>query len=137
MHYTADYLLLTTDAIHSDKVLTTSQPEKLRTLLVSHTREARTVVFSPTDSAVKSPPVQQETWVPSLGRDDPLGKGMATHSSVFAWKTYLMGRGAQQATVHGLAKSHTRLSNWTTTNSINSGYLTKQTNGWWTMSTKH
>ena len=28
----------------------------------------------------------QETWVPSLGRKDPLGKGMATHSSFLAWK---------------------------------------------------
>jgi len=28
----------------------------------------------------------QETWVKSLGREDPLGKAMATHSSVLAWK---------------------------------------------------
>ena len=28
----------------------------------------------------------QETWVQSLGREDPLEKGMATHSSIFAWK---------------------------------------------------
>ena len=27
----------------------------------------------------------QETWVQSLGREDPLEKGMATHSSIFAW----------------------------------------------------
>ena len=27
----------------------------------------------------------QETWVPSLGREDPLEKGMATHSSILAW----------------------------------------------------
>ena len=28
----------------------------------------------------------QETWVPSLGQEDPLEKGMATHSSILAWK---------------------------------------------------
>ena len=28
----------------------------------------------------------QETWVRSLGREDPLEKGMATHSSVLAWR---------------------------------------------------
>ena len=28
----------------------------------------------------------QETWVPSLGREDPLEKGMATHSSMLPWK---------------------------------------------------
>ena len=28
----------------------------------------------------------QETWVPSLGQEDPLEKGMATHSSIFAWR---------------------------------------------------
>ena len=28
----------------------------------------------------------QETWVPSVGQEDPLEKGMATHSSIFAWR---------------------------------------------------
>ena len=28
----------------------------------------------------------QETWVPSLGQEDPLEKGMATHSSILAWR---------------------------------------------------
>ena len=28
----------------------------------------------------------QETWVQSLAREDPLGKGMATHSSILAWR---------------------------------------------------
>ena len=35
---------------------------------------------------VKSPPAMQETWVPSLGCEDPLEKGMATHSSILAWR---------------------------------------------------
>ena len=35
---------------------------------------------------VKSPPAAQETWVQSLGWDNPLGKGMTTHSSILAWR---------------------------------------------------
>ena len=34
---------------------------------------------------VKNPPVIQETQVQSLGQEDPLEKGMATHSSILAW----------------------------------------------------
>ena len=35
---------------------------------------------------VKNLPARQETWVPSLGGEDPLEKGIATHSSILAWK---------------------------------------------------
>ena len=35
---------------------------------------------------VKNLPVMQETWVQSLGREDPLEKKMATHSSILAWR---------------------------------------------------
>ena len=35
---------------------------------------------------VKNPPAMQETWVQSLGWEDPLEKGKATHSSILAWK---------------------------------------------------
>ena len=35
---------------------------------------------------VKNLPAVQETWVPSLGREDPLEKGIATLSSVLAWR---------------------------------------------------
>ena len=35
---------------------------------------------------VKNLPAMQETWVQSLGQEDPLEKGMATHSSVLAWR---------------------------------------------------
>ena len=41
----------------------------------------------PGDSVVKNPPAKQETWVRSLGREDPLDKEMATHSSILAWDT--------------------------------------------------
>ena len=35
---------------------------------------------------VKNPPATRETWVPSLGWEDPLEKGMATYSSILAWR---------------------------------------------------
>ena len=35
---------------------------------------------------VKNPPAMQKTWVRSLGQEDPLEKGMATHSSILAWE---------------------------------------------------
>ena len=34
---------------------------------------------------VKNPPAMQETWVRSLGGEDPLEKGKATHSGILAW----------------------------------------------------
>ena len=40
----------------------------------------------PGDSAVKSPPAMQEMQVWSLGWEDALEKGMATHSSILAWE---------------------------------------------------
>ena len=53
----------------------------------------------------------QETWVRSLGREDPLEKGTVTHSSILAWEIPRteepenpIGRAAWQATVHGVAK---------------------------------
>ena len=39
---------------------------------------------SPVAQTVKNLPAVWETWVPSLGREDPLEEGMATHSSVLA-----------------------------------------------------
>ena len=36
--------------------------------------------------AVKKLPAMQETWVRSLGQEDPLKKGMATHSGILAWR---------------------------------------------------
>ena len=55
---------------------------------------------------VKNPPAVLETWVQSLGWEDPLEEGMAIHSSIFA-----MDGGAWWATVHRVAKSRTRLGN--------------------------
>ena len=47
---------------------------------------------------VKNLPTMRETWVQSLGCEDPLEEGMATHSSILAWSIPM-------DTVHGLAKS--------------------------------
>ena len=58
---------------------------------------------------VKNLPAMQETWVQSLGWEDPLEEGMAIHSSILAWRIP-MDRGTWQATVHGVAKSRTQLS---------------------------
>ena len=63
----------------------------------------------PAGSVVKNLPAMQETWIPSLGWEDPLEEGMATHSSILAWRIP-RDRGAWWATVHGVAKSWTRLS---------------------------
>ena len=35
---------------------------------------------------IRNPPAVQETWVRSLGREDPLEEGMTTHSSILAWR---------------------------------------------------
>ena len=58
---------------------------------------------------VKSPPAMQESLVQFLGREDPLEEAMATHSSILAWRIP-MDRGAWQATIYGVAKSQTQLS---------------------------
>ena len=62
---------------------------------------------------VKTLPAMQETQDPgvrSLGWEDPLEEEMATNSSILAWKNP-MDRGAWKATIHGVTKSQTRLSN--------------------------
>ena len=58
---------------------------------------------------VKNLPAVRETWVQSLGSEDPLDEGMATHSGILAWRIP-MDRGAWQAAVSWVAKSWTKLS---------------------------
>ena len=59
---------------------------------------------SPVAQMVKNPPAMRETWVPSLGWEDPLEEGMVTHSSILAWRIP-MDRGAWSAIVHGITKT--------------------------------
>ena len=61
------------------------------------------------DQTVKNVPATWETWVQSLGWEDPLEEGTATHSSILAWRIP-MDKGAWWARVHGVATSWTQLS---------------------------
>ena len=60
---------------------------------------------------VKNLPAVQETLVQTPDWKDPLEKGMATHSSILSMENP-MDRGAWRATVHGVAKCWTQLSNY-------------------------
>ena len=53
---------------------------------------------------VKNLPAMWETWVRSLGWEDPLEGGIATHSNILAGRIH-MDRGAGQATIHGVKES--------------------------------
>ena len=55
---------------------------------------------------VKNPPAMLETWVGSLGWEDPLEKGTVTHSSILAGRIP-MDRGAWWATVREVPQSQT------------------------------
>ena len=55
---------------------------------------------------VKNLPAVHNTWAQSLGWGNPLEKGVGTHSSILAWRIPWT-----EDTVHGVAKSWTRLSN--------------------------
>ena len=59
--------------------------------------------------SVKNPPAVQETWLRSLGREDPLEEGMATHSSILAWRIPT-DRGAWHGIAHPFAESWAQLS---------------------------
>ena len=58
---------------------------------------------------VKNLSAMWETWVQSLGWEDPLEEDMGAHSSIFAWKIP-MNRGALWATVHRVSESGTWMS---------------------------
>ena len=53
---------------------------------------------------VKNPPAKWETWIQSLGWEDPLEEDMGTHSSILGWGIS-MDRGAWWATGHGVART--------------------------------
>ena len=59
--------------------------------------------FPGSSDQVKNPPTMHETWVWCMGGEDPLEKGMGTHSSILAWRIP-MDRGAWRGIVHGVAK---------------------------------
>ena len=58
---------------------------------------------------VKNPPAVQETWVPSLGREDPLEEETATYFSILAWRIPLTEEPGRLQS-RGVAKCQTQLS---------------------------
>ena len=70
---------------------------------LSHPYMTQTIRAFPGSSVVKNLPAVQETWVQSLGQEDPLEEGMATQSIILAWRTSMDGE-AWQPTVHGIPK---------------------------------
>ena len=75
-------------------------------------KSATVYIFSPfiCQEAVKHLSTMRETWVRALGWEDPLEREMATHSSILAWKILWTEDPGRLCTVHGVAKSWTRLS---------------------------
>ena len=63
----------------------------------------------PDGSGVKNPPAMQETWVQSLGQEDPLEKEMVTPSCILAWEIPWTEEPSRLHTVHEVAKSQTCL----------------------------
>ena len=70
---------------------------------------------SPVAQMVKRLPTTWETWVQSLGWEDRLEKEMETHSSILAWKIPWMEEPGRVQSVRGIAKSRTRLRDFTFT----------------------
>ena len=58
---------------------------------------------------VKNLPAMRETWVGSLGWEESLEEGIATHSSILSWRIP-MDRGVWWTAVHGVTKNQTQLS---------------------------
>ena len=69
---------------------------------------------------VKHLPAMQETWVQSLGWEDPLEKGMATHSSILAWKIPWTEEPGRLQSAGAERVGH----DWATNTHVLSGYLT-------------
>ena len=59
-------------------------------------------------------------WAHSLGWEDPLEEGMASHSNILAWR--IPWRGVWQTTVHGVSKSWTRLTQFNTQDTFHVGH---------------
>ena len=71
---------------------------------------------------VKNLPVTQNTWVQSLGWEDPLEKGMATHSSILAWRILWTEEPGKLQSMGSQRLGH----NWATKHStVHSVYLTE------------
>ena len=76
---------------------------------------------------VKRLSTMQETWVQSLGQEDALEKEMAIYSSTIAWKIPWTEEPGRLHVVHGVAKSRTRLSDFTSLHAPRQASLVAQT----------
>ena len=65
----------------------------------------------PGSSDGKESAAMWETWVRSLGLEDPLEKGMATHSSILAWRMPWTEEAGKLFSIHRVTKSWARLIN--------------------------
>ena len=70
---------------------------------INHHKHARCFPGGSDGSVVKKLPATQETWVQSLGWEDPLEDGIVTHTSILAWELP-WDRGVLLATAHGVTK---------------------------------
>ena len=86
-----------------------TDPESVIQSEVSQKEKNKYLIASLGAQMVKNLSSMLEPWVRSLGWEDSLEEGMASHSSIPAWRIP-MDRGAWWATVHGVTKSQTRLS---------------------------
>ena len=80
-------------------------PKNVQTTAQLHSSDTLASLVAQT---LKNLPVVWETEVQSRGWEDPLEEGMATHCSILAW-SFPLDRGAWWATVRGVAKSRTQL----------------------------
>ena len=87
--------------LHLDQVEMRPPSLEVHQVSLAH-REA---LESPVAQLVKNLPAMQEAWVQSLGWENPLEKENAIHSSILAWRI-------PWTTVHGVAKSRTRMSDF-------------------------
>ena len=55
-------------------------------VVIAQIKKSNTLCSSHVAQLVKNPPAMWETWIQSLGWEDPLEKGKATHSSILAWR---------------------------------------------------
>ena len=81
------------------------------------------VKMAVTSQRLKCLPGMRETGVRSLGQEDPLEKEMATHSSTLAWRIPWREELVGYLLVHGVAKSRTRLSDFTSLHFTSAGAL--------------
>ena len=98
---------------HIKRLNTSVKSQVLRNLLIFllTTHHGLWDFSSPTRDvaqSVKNLPAMRETWIRSLGWEDPLEEGMATHPRILAQRIP-MDREAWRATVHGVTKSQTQL----------------------------